>query len=146
MADHRKGDTASWDAEQVRRSQSERRPRQTRRRRRRRLFNPLTYLLFVVVVSALLAGVGWLLASDLCAFNKEYVEATVEVTAEDNMSTIAQKLEDAGLIVSYWGSESIGARRKYYRITQAGCRAYDEMRAQWRKTKTIIDALLGETT
>lgn len=102
MADHRKGDTASWDAEQVRRSQSERRPRQTRRRRRRRLFNPLTYLLFVVVVSALLAGVGWLLASDLCAFNKEYVEATVEVTAEDNMSTIAQKLEDAGLIEYKW--------------------------------------------
>ena len=102
MADYRKGDTASWDTEQVRRSQSERKPRQTRRRKRRHLFNPLTYVLFVLVTSAILAGVGWLLASDLCAFNKEYVEATVEVTAEDNMSTIAQKLEDAGLIEYKW--------------------------------------------
>lgn len=65
---------------------------------------------------------------------------------EATLYTAFKRLEDAGLIVSYWGSESIGARRKYYRITQAGCRAYDEMRAQWRKTKTIIDALLGETT
>ena len=102
MADHRKGDTASWDTEQVRRGQSERRPRQTRRRKRRRLFNPLTYVLFVVVVSALLAGVGWLLASDLCAFNKAYMETTVEVTAEDDIGTIAEKLEDAGLIEYKW--------------------------------------------
>ena len=65
---------------------------------------------------------------------------------EATLYTAFKRLEDAGLIVSYWGSESIGARRKYYRITEAGCRAYDEMRAQWRKTKTIIDALLGETT
>ena len=68
------------------------------------------------------------------------------VLKEATLYTAFKRLEDAGLIVSYWGSESIGARRKYYRITQAGCRAYDEMRAQWRKTKTIIDALLGETT
>ena len=43
----------------------------TRRRKKRRRVNPLLYLLFVLVTSALLASVGWLLASDLCAFNKE---------------------------------------------------------------------------
>ncbi len=65
---------------------------------------------------------------------------------EATLYTAFKRLEDAGLILSYWGSEAVGARRKYYRITDCGCRAYDEMRAQWRKTKTIIDALLGETT
>ena len=60
--------------------------------------------------------------------------------------TAVKRLEDAGLIVSYWGSEAVGARRKYYRITEKGCRAYDDMREQWRQTKSIIDALLGETT
>jgi len=60
------------------------------------------YILFVVVISALLAGVGWLLVSDLCAFNKEYRESTVEVTADDTVSTVARKLEDAGLIQYKW--------------------------------------------
>ena len=65
---------------------------------------------------------------------------------EATLYTAIKRLEDAGLIVSYWGSEAVGARRKYYRITEKGCRAYDDMREQWRQTKSIIDALLGETT
>ena len=65
---------------------------------------------------------------------------------EATLYTAFKRLEDAGLIMSYWGSEAVGARRKYYRITEKGCRAYDDMREQWRQTKSIIDALLGETT
>ena len=65
---------------------------------------------------------------------------------EATLYTAFKRLEDAGLIVSYWGSEAVGARRKYYCITEKGCRAYDDMREQWRQTKSIIDALLGETT
>ena len=65
---------------------------------------------------------------------------------EATLYTAFKRLEDAGLIKSYWGSEAVGARRKYYRITERGCRAYDEMREQWRQTRSIIDALLEETT
>jgi len=57
---------------------------------------------FVLVTSAILAGVGWLLMSDLCAFNKDYKTATVQVTADDTMGSIADKLEDAGLIKYKW--------------------------------------------
>ena len=87
MSDFKKGDTASWDAEQVRRSEPQRRPRQTtaKKRRRRKRINPLLYILFVLVASAILAGVGWLLGSDLCAFNKEYMETTVAITADDTI-------------------------------------------------------------
>ena len=104
MADYKNGDTASWDAQQVRRSQAEhqRSGWTTRRRKKRRRVNPLLYLLFVLVTSALLASVGWLLASDLCAFNKEYMETTVKITADDDISSIAEKLEDAGLIEYKW--------------------------------------------
>ena len=51
MADYKNGDTASWDAQQVRRSQAEhqRSGRPVRRRKKRRRMNPLLYLLFVVV-------------------------------------------------------------------------------------------------
>ena len=107
MSDFKNGDTASWDSAQVRRSQAgqagghNRRPPQQRRRRRRRI-NPLMYILLVLIASAILAGVGWLLASDFCAFNKEYMETTVEITVDDDMGTIADKLKDAGLIRYKW--------------------------------------------
>ena len=103
MADYKRGDTASWDTEQVRRSQSEQRtPAHRPHKRKKRRFNILVYLLFVLVTSAILAGVGWLLINDLCAFNKEDITATIEVTADDTVSTIADKLEDAGLIQYKW--------------------------------------------
>ena len=119
MADYKSGDTASWDSEQVRRSQSssparrsqsagsgrrtqDSQPPANRRRRKKRHFNVLTYILFVLVTSAILAGVGWLLINDLCAFNKKDITATIEVTADDTVGTIADKLHDAGLIEYKW--------------------------------------------
>ena len=101
MSDFKRGDTASWDTEQVRRSQQAHHT--TARRRRRKRINPLAYILFVLVISAILAGVGWLLMSDLCAFNRGTpVKVTVEVTADDTVSTVADKLCDAGLIKYKW--------------------------------------------
>ena len=71
----------------------------------RRHINPFLYLLCVLVVSALLAGTGWLLASDLCAFSRDIPSTTkisVEVTAEDDIGSIAEKLQNAGLIKYKW--------------------------------------------
>ena len=103
-------ETASWDAGEVRRAQAQGKnnrsmpPAQGRKRhpRRRRGINPVIYLLSILVTSAILAGVGWLLLSDLCAFNKDPLTTTVEVTAEDTMGSIATKLKDAGLIKYKW--------------------------------------------
>ena len=119
MADYKNGDTASWDSEQVRRSQNSSSARRSqsgssgrrtqdsqppahRRRRKKRHFNVLTYILFVLDTSAILAVVVWLLINDLCAFNKEDITATIEVTADDTIGTIADKLHDAGLIEYKW--------------------------------------------
>ena len=111
MADFKRGDTASWDKEQVRRSERARQGEAPRRgghpsggsgRKRRRRVNPVLYLICVVLLSALLASVGWLLASDLCGFNKEPLETTIEVTADDTVGTVADKLHDAGLIKYKW--------------------------------------------
>ena len=101
MEDFKRGDTASWDARQVRHSQETAQRPQQRRRRRRRV-NPVLYILFVLIVSAILAGVGWLLASDLCAFNKDDHTATIQITADDTMGSIADKLKDEGLIEYKW--------------------------------------------
>ena len=107
MAEYRKtnrSDTASWDSGEVRRAQ-ESAPRKKRRRRRR--MNPvlrfLIYIFMVAASSALLAGVGWLLMSDLCAFNRgAIVEKTVEIKADDDMGVVADKLKEQGLINYDW--------------------------------------------
>lgn len=102
MAEHKREETASWDAREVRRAQAEHQQRHPAKKRKRRHFNPLLYILFILVVSAILAEVGWLLGSDLCGFNKEPKTATIEVVSEDSIKTIAKKLEDAGLIKYKW--------------------------------------------
>ena len=76
-----------------------------RRRRKRRRINPVLYILCVLVASAILAGVGWLLASDLCAFSRDIpstTKITIEITADDDMGSMAEKLQDAGLIRYKW--------------------------------------------
>ena len=65
MAEFQNGDTANWDAKQVRENQEQRpRPTTAKKRRRRKRRNPilmlLIYVLFVVAASATLAGVGWM--------------------------------------------------------------------------------------
>ena len=108
MADFKNSDTASWDAGQVRR-EAPHPPRQRKRRRRRRRIHPLLFLLlhliFVALASALLGCAGWLLFSDFCSFNRAGMpieEMEVEVTAEDTVDTVADKLKNAGLIEYTW--------------------------------------------
>nr|WP_325257425.1 endolytic transglycosylase MltG [uncultured Oscillibacter sp.] len=108
MADFKNSDTASWDAGQVRR-EAPHPPRQRKRRRRRRRMHPLLFLLlhliFVALASALLGCAGWLLFSDFCSFNRAGMpieEMEVEVTAEDTVDTVADKLKNAGLIEYTW--------------------------------------------
>ena len=94
-------ETTGWDREQVRRQarpsdSGGQRPR--KRRRRNPLLRALVYLICVVVASTLLAGIGWLLANDLCALNKEYKEVTIQVTQDDTVGSVSKKLKEGGLI------------------------------------------------
>ena len=97
--------TTGWDREQVRRQarpsdSGGQRPR--KRRRRNPLLRALVYLICVVVASTLLAGIGWLLANDLCALNKEYKEVTIQVTQDDTVGSVSKKLKEGGLIEYRW--------------------------------------------
>lgn len=102
MADYRKDETASWDAQQVRQAQAEQRKTTKKKKQKRKRMNPFLYLLLVLVTSAILAEVGWLLGSDLCGFNKSPLEVTIEVRSEDTIKTIAHKLHEAGLVKYPW--------------------------------------------
>lgn len=56
-------------------------------------------------------------------------------------ATYRRLLKD-GLIDAYWGDESQGGRRKYYRITDAGRAVYRRNVAAWAATRDLIDTLL----
>ena len=61
---------------------------------------------------------------------------------EATLYTAFRRLERAGYILSYWGDEQTGARRRYYSITDAGRKAYKELLAEWKAAKTMIDKLV----
>lgn len=63
---------------------------------------------------------------------------------EATLYTAFRRLESAGLIRSYWGDESTGARRRYYAITQAGMEKLNQDCATWEETKCMMDRLLKE--
>ena len=66
------------------------------------------------------------------------------VLKEATLYTAFRRLEDSGLITSYWGDETVGARRKYYKITARGRAAYRQAREEWQNTVRILNALLEE--
>ena len=96
MSNRKKSETTSWDAAEVRRETA---GKPEKKKKKVRL-GWLWYILGVLVSSALLAGIGWLMVNDVCALNKEPLTATVEVERGDSVSTVAGKLKDAGLIES----------------------------------------------
>jgi DNA-binding PadR family transcriptional regulator len=57
-----------------------------------------------------------------------------------------RRLEEAGCITSYWGDETTGARRRYYRITPAGRAALAQSLRDWKEARDIIDALIQKDT
>ena len=62
---------------------------------------------------------------------------------EATLYTAFKRLEQSGLIASYWGDDGPGARRRYYSITEAGRRQWEENRREWQTTRALLDALIS---
>ena len=76
--------------------------------------------------------------------NKDILEKTNNLyeLKEATLYSAFRRLEQEGLIQSYWGDEGSGARRRYYAITEDGRAAYERQKKEWEQTKIIIDKLL----
>ena len=61
---------------------------------------------------------------------------------EATLYSSLRRLEAEGDIAWYWGDETQGGRRKYYRITDHGRATYTTNRANWDHTKRIVDQLI----
>ena len=61
---------------------------------------------------------------------------------EATLYSAFRRLEQAGHISTYWGDENVGARRRYYSITDSGRKAYADSKQEWELSKEMIDKLL----
>ncbi|MGE6258472.1 PadR family transcriptional regulator [Heyndrickxia sporothermodurans] len=61
---------------------------------------------------------------------------------EPSLYTSLKRLEKQKFIESYWGDESQGGRRKYYKITNLGKESYERSLDEWKMAKKIINQLI----
>ena len=61
---------------------------------------------------------------------------------EATLYTAFRRLEQDEYIVSYWGDESQGGRRKYYRLTDKGRELYEKNKKDWLFAKDVLDKLI----
>lgn len=63
---------------------------------------------------------------------------------EGTMYLALKRLENNKLVESYWGEDdSLGGRRKYYRILPEGAARFHQKKLEWDFVKKIIDKFLG---
>lgn len=55
---------------------------------------------------------------------------------------VLRRMEERGLVRSRWGESDEGRRRRYYRITPAGCRSLEEDQRQWNLVNATLERLL----
>jgi len=61
---------------------------------------------------------------------------------EATMYSSLKRLEKDAHITSYWGDETQGGRRKYFRITEKGRATYARNKSNWEYAKRVLDTLL----
>jgi DNA-binding PadR family transcriptional regulator len=61
---------------------------------------------------------------------------------EATMYSSVRRLEEDGDIEWYWGDETQGGRRKYFRITEKGKATYDRNKNNWEYAKRVLGNLL----
>jgi PadR family transcriptional regulator, regulatory protein PadR len=61
---------------------------------------------------------------------------------EATMYSSLKRLEHDGYVVSYWGDETQGGRRKYYRVTETGRELYKKNKLNWDYAKQILGVLI----
>lgn len=77
-------------------------------KRRLGCMGAVIWLLCVIGISAALAGFGWLAADDVLSLTSDDSEATVVVLETDEVSDVAEKLGEAGMIKHPWLFEFVG--------------------------------------
>jgi PadR family transcriptional regulator PadR len=78
--------------------------------------------------------------------SKEISELSEQIydIKETTLYSSFNRLEKKGFIASYYGDETFGRRRTYYKITKAGIEYYNEKCREWSLTKKVINNFTRE--
>ena len=82
-------------------------------------------------------GYGYQISKEVAAASGGRLELK-----EATLYTAFRRMESAGYIRSFWGNETIGARRRYYSLTDAGRQKLKEEQEAWRETRNVMNELL----
>ena len=82
-------------------------------------------------------GYGYQISKEVFAASEGKLELK-----EATLYTAFRRMEASGYIRSYWGDETIGARRRYYRLTEEGKTRLEEETRTWRETRDVMNKLL----
>lgn len=66
------------------------------------------------------------------------------IMKETTLYSAFNRLESNGYIESFYGDETFGKRRTYYRITPNGLAYYKEKCEEWELTKDVINRFIKE--
>jgi PadR family transcriptional regulator PadR len=61
---------------------------------------------------------------------------------EATLYTVFRRLAKNGSVEGYWGDETQGSRRKYYRITDQGMAELAAAKENWNAAKKVMDELI----
>lgn len=96
------------------------------------------------LVAATSASITLTILNEADSYGYEIIQRVTELTrgelewTEAMLYPVLHRLEDRGLLKSYWQTSS-GRKRKYYSITSAGRTELKDKQRQWR----IVDGVLG---
>lgn len=94
-----------------------------------------------IILSLLLEGdsYGYEISKNIRSItNEQYI------IKETTLYSAFNRLEKNGYIESYYGEETMGKRRTYFRITPAGITYYKEKCEEWEVTKEVINKFIKE--
>jgi len=79
------------------------------------------------------------------------IAKVIERTSEDvleveqgSLYPALHRLEDRGLVASYWGASENNRKAKFYRLTAAGKKQLLREKARWRQMTRAIGLVIGE--
>jgi len=85
-----------------RRRPEDRAPRKKRRKKKNGCLYKMIYFIVICLVSVIISQILISGINDMLAVNKDPTEATIVITEEDTIKTVADRLEETGLINEKW--------------------------------------------
>ena len=94
-----------------------------------------------IILSLLLEGdsYGYEISKNIRVITEEQY-----IMKETTLYSAFTRLENNGYIESYYGGETQGKRRTYFKITPAGITYYKEKCEEWDLTKNVINKFIKE--